>query len=869
MKRRFLAFLLVLCMAAGLLPAAGAAAEGSQRMSFYFVSYDEGTYTVDWENGPWGGFGGGEGQVRYILPFIGDMENPQYITDGLQSDNTDIVTVEKITDDSSVYWKITFKSHNTATLSYTDNGNTYIIDINPGPGGDPEPQLLVRQVYAPSDGYTEIGRSAVSGYGGGITLFVTPYINGSKTDAALVSSSDAITLTKQEIAGEIIWKLETSEQFSNEIPATITAAVDNMTYTYTINPDWSNFSEPEQALELAELLPPHEDYATPSASSDLWGNEGSMLVDFILDNAWETPITEGITSNNTEIVTVEKSTEDGQENFWIVTFKSGGSAQIIYQPEGNEGSTYTLDVNPNWNPGPDGPDEPSAPGSEALSFRTLDGEQYYIGFLSFVPDTDVIGLFDGGYYGYPRGDEDVYTITRDCVIGTVKATSMAGPGGPIETYSIPSSDDENAPKFPLKRLWFETAEGDTLSAGCFSFSNDFTQPQTEATLPASAIIRYDNKDVQMNNAAILNAKTEYGATAIVRATVTVDGQDRDIFMTVRIYDYSQSGGDQWERPQNDTVDALNAFLAAADISEDTNYFLKLGTNAYEGTIVLPQGIKNGKQLFIESDGASITGGIDLNGSDVTAINHITFTAPQGETGTTRAVYNGSCRNLQGCSFYNYDIAADSTIGFICPTSDNVFVGNKTACRIDFANNKLSTNAAPWRGNWFVNNETAVQVVTLGGTITPLNFRIIHSNFISNGTDFDAAYEGQYYLYRNYFGTLNAEASASDLIGAKTCTAAVQYATRRPAVISSGSGVSVCANPRWIHPYVSEHNEQHSADNYLVSDWENATRIQNSEANELIIDERAFAEDGEKVITVADNLENNVVFWTFGAQGENN
>ena len=361
------------------------------------------------------------------------------------------------------------------------------------------------------------------------------------------------------------------------------------------------------------------------------------------------------------------------------------------------------------------------------------------------------------------------------------------------------------------------------------------------------------------------------------------------------------------RPANDTVEALNAELMALASSvrpgneTPAKFWVTLADTTYDGTIVIPDLKNRNLSYSFNSNGnTTIRGGIDLNnGLKLEHIQNIVFVAPEKTTTTasetTRAIWNGSTTFVSGCTFRGYDIALDSGKGLINPTEGNVFVDNTVAVSVNFRDAQPDSQKKDWMHNTFLRNDTAVQVLSLavGGSngdnlLTPYYFRLLDSNFIGNGLDFDFREDGRFYMYRNYYAKIHPQAESmntDDLYAAireaKTEKAVHQLVIgNSPEIGKENNKSKVITNPRWKYPvrealvtalpasavrmWLLTTEEPYT--NCLIIDWSQETEILTGMADDLTVSAEAFGDGGDKTITVLqDNTEDVLGFWTFSAE----
>ena len=183
-------------------------------------------------------------------------------------------------------------------------------------------------------------------------------------------------------------------------------------------------------------------------------------------------------------------------------------------------------------------------------------------------------------------------------------------------------------------------------------------------------------------------------------------------------------------------------------------------------------------------------------------------------------------------------------------------------------------------NTFINNDVAVEVLSMHKAINAFALRINESNFINNGTDFDLQHPGEYYFYRNYYGdyvekvTPGRDANKNTLqldkvLQARSLNSLSKVLKSRPVRTELGEGTKAFTNPRWAYPVIkwwhkdvldedavygenelvsempaavlmSEETEEEEYVNYLTADWDSPTVIINEQADNLQLDTKAFA-----------------------------
>ena len=401
-----------------------------------------------------------------------------------------------------------------------------------------------------------------------------------------------------------------------------------------------------------------------------------------------------------------------------------------------------------------------------------------------------------------------------------------------------------------------------------------------------------------NNTVTVYAKSGYDCSALLTATVDVyiggslvtTGKVTSKITLSRIY------GADMIRPEGDTVEALNADLAAKveNLPEGEQGIINivLADGEYVGEIVVPESLSERGNYEIHmrpADGerTTIAGGIDLNGAQA-VISDVDFIAPESSSGETCAIQDGFC-DPWGCTFQGYDVALYATSGTMCPQYC-VFADNGVAMLVDIENAR-DQNRNSMVGNTFINNNTSVGVLSLSNFVSPYYFRITDSNFVDNEVAFDVDVPGTLYLYRNYYGVSTVNMSSAQIFEAirsrNQLFNGILFSTPH---VEAGDRTTVVTNPRWYFPYferdmvyptlpaasssgssgsggaaaLAETGEQY--ENYLTIDWSQPTVIINTEDG-LTIDASAFAEetDAPKIITVVNEQGETVAVWNLGTQ----
>lgn len=129
-------------------------------------------------------------------------------------------------------------------------------------------------------------------------------------------------------------------------------------------------------------------------------------------------------------------------------------------------------------------------------------------------------------------------------------------------------------------------------------------------------------------------------------------------------------------------------------------------------------------------GYKVTGALTDNGNDhlwaSCGPNNSTF------TGYGKAIWceGNGCYTPNGCTFTGNEIA----VYINCGDGANVY-SDLTHCT-------------------FINNETAVYLQSLGTSCSPYSFRVTMCDFIGNDTEVNYQPAGKFYLFNNYYGTVD-------------------------------------------------------------------------------------------------------------------
>ena len=473
--------------------------------------------------------------------------------------------------------------------------------------------------------------------------------------------------------------------------------------------------------------------------------------------------------------------------------------------------------------------------------------------------------------------------------------------------SVPEDDGSY---FPYREISIAVGEKKTDAGGQpyyeveknMPVSVRVTQLRVEAASGTADAFSFDDEETvtQINDPSepvMLYSRNDQSCTAVISAEVEIISGGRVVKTgTVRMLAWQKIIVSRDEvRPDDDTTDALNAYLAelADNLDPDGVYTIHLGKE-YIGTIEIPEEFgrmdAGSLKLTGADTGTKIYGGIDINGGDIGVLQNVFFFSTDD---VQSALYGGSCRNIYFCLFSGYDVAADATDGMLTFTQGNIFVDNTVAVRLDAARHEDGGNLNPWGQNTFLRNDTAVQVLSFNDTISPYYFRIVDSNFIGNDIDFDLQTGGTVYLYRNYFGKIHPRAENMPLAEYISALLSAGENDLHQLVTSNAPNIGkdsvakgkVVTNPCWRNPVqnwwqlilpvedllgngtilaIRTYAEGRSTyENYLTADWELITQIVNEEAGNLLMGAAAFTEtEDEKQIVVVDQDEKLLGTWIF-------
>ena len=398
------------------------------------------------------------------------------------------------------------------------------------------------------------------------------------------------------------------------------------------------------------------------------------------------------------------------------------------------------------------------------------------------------------------------------------------------------------------------------------------------------------------------------ARAVLKATVTLMVNGKEIRTgTVGVpmnvnppYEATDGKVLSYTRPEDDTVEALNADMQAIvdalpddkeELGKISDIEFILTADSYQGTIEIPNALPKIRLFGDGKNGrTTVIGGVDTNGSK-TFVNYIDFIAQESDA-ETRAVYGSGKTVATNCTFRGYDVALDMS-QYIAPSSC-VFADNGVALRIDLsAIYGISSGTGLFADNAFVNNDTAVQVLSLNQDLSPYYFRISNCNFVNNRVTFDVRTPGTFYFYRNFYGIAPGDTSNEIVEALKSQWLNPIFPdilTSIP-VVHASNGARVITNPRWYFrvecgylPSLSGARSGSSSsgavmalaaepaveENYLTADWSLPTEIVVGEENlEISAEAFAGATEEDRVISVVEIDESGnrteLATWNFGKE----
>ena len=201
----------------------------------------------------------------------------------------------------------------------------------------------------------------------------------------------------------------------------------------------------------------------------------------------------------------------------------------------------------------------------------------------------------------------------------------------------------------------------------------------------------------------------------------------------------------------DTLDEISDYIKnEMPLSPDKTVILQLKAgHTYEGTLVadragkwILRGTKSDKNSTV------IHGSIRVR-LDFEAIEDILFLAPDGEN-TSAFVPDGGNAHFRNCVFFGYDTALDGTKFGRADAQNCLFVNNGTAISWNLEGGSLN-HSGIMTGNTFLDNDCAIDIISLPSGMVPYDFRFANSDFINNTVDIRVPENGRYYAHGNFFG----------------------------------------------------------------------------------------------------------------------
>ena len=521
---------------------------------------------------------------------------------------------------------------------------------------------------------------------------------------------------------------------------------------------------------------------------------------------------------------------------------------------------------------------------------------YVVGF-SFMRD-ELIDIIEGGTQSMGNtsvatpSENDPYRLFKDF---NISAAEIKADSEGAKYYEVLPG---NKAKITVSKVWIEPLYG---TEAVFSLSDKAYVTEVVPNADGSnwelyfKQSRYAHVRLCATVTATIEGKTVSGDIGFTCFSDyrSLGEYDCAILDVLTVEDYIDENGEFHQG-----LNSLLQKIAAED--KNPSITVRLADADYVGTVTIPSTLGTRLNLRGKTN-TRLIGSVDLNETAGLDMSHICFIAPERSSSSTeiKAIHNGEAQASR-CVFYGYDVALDTSWkGIVSAANGNIFINNTIAIRFDIGL-KLSGFTMfrkSWENNTFINNGTAVQVLSLNKYASPYYFRFINSNFINNDTDFDVCSGGTLYMYKNYFGEYidgkpngSNKLRLSDLLGAKTEGQVDRIVKRCKPKVHTENGSRVITNPRWKFPVLDwwtgapletllfgDNTGTRAAalfmapraeapyENILLADWENDTQIVNSDidAENLLIDGSAFEENGEKKIDIVEGEEETYVgSWIF-------
>ena len=495
----------------------------------------------------------------------------------------------------------------------------------------------------------------------------------------------------------------------------------------------------------------------------------STIFAFYQDNVDEhTLVTDEVISKNPDIVSLQKI--EGSD-YWLADFKRTGKAVLCHSASGRKMEIYVTESG-------------DQPGYTQTNTITIDGTEWTIGFGSWNDNYTTFSLFnEGESFGstWQPGDSADYVLMP--AFPTVFAarwdeneqhyTADGAPTVTVESMRMENQSPAELFSFSKDSCVEEKNDGFTVLANDYGFVSEGGEDARE--IPNSVAL-YSRGNEPGMAALRAEVKIEWGADHSARTVVSLGLRMADV----------PKMSDTWVHgTDGKTVDELNNWILAhceeaAKLDGDEWGILvdlTITGEPIKGNISIPYFVDNQRsderneniklQLWGKGD-IEVHGGIQLNGATLFTVNGFRFVAPESETETeTRAIFGGGCTGVNQCTFTGYDVALDASDGLVQCGWQNTLENNKIAWRVDLKNAILN-NKQDCTENRFLNNGTAVEILSMNEVSKPYSMRITDTDFVGNNLDFKVPAPGEFYFYRDFFADKDgARREAMTMMGENT------------------------------------------------------------------------------------------------------
>ena len=554
----------------------------------------------------------------------------------------------------------------------------------------------------------------------------------------------------------------------------------------------------------------------------------STIFAFYQDNVDEhTLVTDEVISENPDIVSLKKI--EGTY-YWKADFKRTGKAVLCHSASGRKMEIYVTESG-------------DQPGYTQTDTITIDGTEWTIGFGSWNDNYTTFSLFnEGESFGstWQPGDSADYVLMP--AFPTVFAarwdeneqhyTADGAPTVTVESMRMENQSPAELFSFSKDSCVEEKNDGFTVLANDYGFVSEGGEDARE--IP--------------NSVALYSRGNEPGMAAL-RAEVKIEwGADHSagtvVSLGLRMADVPKMS-DTWEHGKDGkTVDELNNWILAhceeaAKLDGDEWGILvdlTITGKPIEGNISIPYFVDNQRsderneniKLRLLGD-VEVNGGIQLNGATLFIVDGFRFVAPESKT-ETRAIFGGGCTGVNQCTFTGYDVALDASDGLVQCGWQNTLENNKIAWRVDLKNAILN-NKQDCTENRFLNNGTAVEILSMNEVSKPYSMRITDTDFVGNDLDFNVPAPGEFYFYRDFF--------------------ADKYGARREAVTETGKDTILHVYPARLESITGKNDGL-----FLGED----NTILNDESANLLIGVSQLV--GKKIVVVSDDGNGSTVLATW-------